>query len=221
MKTHYVGHDQVYQAFKKEGLAGWDKTEEAYAERFAWMERIFSAGNIPTTGKLLELGCGAGNMGVWLAEKGYEVSGVDIAPTAIQWANERAKTARSSAQFLIGSVLDLKDFADSSFDLVIDSKCFHCIIGDDRKVFLKEAARVLKNGGYLLIDSMSTPVKSDQIKGYDPASGNTTVNGIVTRHFATPENLKKEVSEAGFVIVNSFVEIDELNGNMVIEATRA
>ncbi|MDD2998447.1 MAG: hypothetical protein PHV05_05250 [Candidatus Riflebacteria bacterium] len=68
---------------------------------------------------------------------------------------------------------------------------------------------------------MSTPVKSDQIKGCDPASGNTTVNSIVTRHFATPENLKKEVSDAGFVIVNSFVEIDELNGNMVIEATRA
>ncbi len=220
MKTHYVGHDQVYQAFKRDGLAGWDKTEEAYAERFAWMEKIFSAGNAPATGKLLELGCGAGNMGIWLAMRGYEVAGIDIAPTAIEWANEKAQAAGSKARFLTGSVLDLKDFADSSFDLVIDSKCFHCIIGEDRRAFLKESARVLKKGGYLLIDSMCTPVKTDQIKGYDPATGNTIINGIITRHFATPEGLKKELSDAGFAIINSFVEIDELNGNMVIEASK-
>ncbi|MFA5597729.1 MAG: class I SAM-dependent methyltransferase [Pusillimonas sp.] len=220
MRTHYIGHDQVYQAYKKDGMAGWDKTEEAYAERFAWMERIFAAGNVPTAGKLLELGCGAGNMGVWLAAKGYDVAGVDIAPTAIEWANEKARTAASSARFFVGSVLELNDFADCSFDIVVDSKCFHCIIGEDRNTFLKEASRVLKKGGYLLIDSMCTPVKSDKIKGYDPATGNTVINGIITRHFATPDNLKKEVFEAGFKIVNSFVEIDEFNGNMVVESIK-
>ncbi len=220
MKTHYVGHDQVYQAYKRDGMAGWDKTEEAYAERHAWMNRIFSAGNIPTGGKLLELGCGAGNMGLWLAEKGYEVTGIDIAPTAIQWAKEKAAEAGYDAKFIVGSVLDLHDFTDDSMDIIIDSKCFHCIIGEDRKTFLKEAARVLKKGGYLLIDSMCLPVKSDHIKGFDPETGNTTVNGIITRHFADPEQLKNDVSTAGFAIVNSFVEIDEINGNMVIEASK-
>jgi len=220
MKTYYVGHDQVYQAYKRDGMAGWDKTEEAYAERYDWMNKIFSAGNMPATGKLLELGCGAGNMGLWLAAKGYEVTGVDIAPTAIQWAKEKASAAGISAEFIVGSVLDLSAFADGSIDIVIDSKCFHCIIGEDRKTFLKEAARVLKKDGYLLIDSMCLPVKSDQIKGFDPETGNTTVNGITTRHFADPEQLKNVVSSAGFAIINSFVEIDELNGNMVIEALK-
>ena len=217
MKTHYVGHDQVYKAFKKDGMAGWDKTEEAYAERFAWMEKIFAMGNAPATGKLLELGCGAGNMGIWLANRGYEVYGIDIAPTAIEWAIEKTQSAQSSARFFVGSVLDLKDFPDNSFDLVIDSKCLHCIIEADRNKFLIEAARVLKKDGYLLIDSMCTPVNG--VQGYDPATGNTIVNGIITRHFATPDSLKKEVSDSGFTIINSFVEICETNGNMVIEAT--
>ena len=128
-----------------------------------------------------------------VAAKGYDVSGVDIAPTAIEWANEKARTAASSARFFVGSVLELNDFADCSFDIVVDSKCFHCIIGEDRNTFLKEASRVLKKGGYLLIDSMCTPVTSDKIKGYDPATGNTVINGIITRHFATPDNLKRSL----------------------------
>ena len=43
----------------------------------------------PRSGRVLELGCGAGDLSLALAEHGYEVHGVDIAPTAIDFMNAR------------------------------------------------------------------------------------------------------------------------------------
>jgi ubiquinone/menaquinone biosynthesis C-methylase UbiE len=220
MKTHYIGHDDVYKKLKESGKAGWDKTEEAYAERFAWMEKIFAAGNFPPEGKLLELGCGACNMGIWLAKRGYKVTGVDISPTAIEWGNELAKANSVNSKFLTGSVLDLSDFSDCCFDIVIDSKCFHCIIGNDRNLFLNEAFRVLRKGGYLLIDSMCTPVTPGSIQGFDPVTGDVTVNGIITRHIGAPEKIVEEVVQAGFSLLNNFTEESDGTGDLVVEAKK-
>ena len=36
-----------------------------------------------TVGKALDLGCGSGTNVVWLAQQGWEVVGLDLAPTAI------------------------------------------------------------------------------------------------------------------------------------------
>jgi len=220
MKTHYIGHDDVYKRLKEAGKAGWDKTEKAYAERFEWMERIFAAGNVPPEGQLLELGCGAGNMGIWLAQKGYKVTGIDISPTAVQWGNENASAARVNAKFVLGSVLELDEFSDNSFDVIIDSKCFHCIIGNDRTAFLRESFRVLRNGGYMLIDSMCAPVTPGTIEGYDPETGDVTVNGIVTRHIGMPEKIIQEVVQAGFTLLNDFMDESDGTGDLVIEAVK-
>lgn len=220
MKTHYIGHDEVYKKLKEAGKPGWDKTEEAYAERFEWMERIFSAGFFPSEGKLLELGCGAGNLGVWFAQKGYDVTGVDISPTAVQWGNEKAKAAMVNAKFLLGSVLNLQQFPDNFFDIVVDSKCFHCIIGADRSAFLSESLRVLRKGGYLLIDSMCAPVTPGAVEGFDPETGNVTINGIFTRYIGKPESINQEVVNAGFNILNSFADESDGTGDLVIEAKK-
>lgn len=220
MKTHYIGHDDVYKKLRAAGEVGWDKTEEAYAERFEWMQRIFAAGNFPPKGQLLELGCGAGNMGVWLAQKGYEVHGIDISPTAVKWANEKARASGANAKFVQGSVLDLNAFSDNSFDLIVDSKCFHCIIGKDRSAFLKESLRVLRKGGYILIDSMCTPVAPNKIDGFNPETGDVIVNGTFTRHIGKPEKIMDEVVQAGFTILNSFMDESDGTGDLVIEAIK-
>lgn len=101
-----------------------------------------------------------------------------------------------------------------------DSKCFHCIIGADRNTFLRESLRVLRKGGYLLIDSMCAPVTPDAVEGYDPETGNVTINGIFTRHIGKPESINQEVVNAGFNILNSFVDESYGTGDLVIEAKK-
>lgn len=67
MRTDYASHDPIYQRYKAEGFIGWDQTETAYREREHHLEQILAGGHAPTRGRLLELGCGAGNMSRWLA----------------------------------------------------------------------------------------------------------------------------------------------------------
>jgi len=50
------------------------------------ISQALSQGHVSRGGRLLEMGCGAGNLTVWLAGQGFEVCGVDISPTAISWA---------------------------------------------------------------------------------------------------------------------------------------
>jgi len=162
MKTWYIGHDKAYQKRKAEGYEGWDTSKQGYDIAKAELDRIIGYGRAPKVGKLLELGCGAGNITTWLAEKGYEAYGVDIAPTAVTWAREKAQEQDTDVQFILGSVLDLSTFTDDYFDFVLDGHCLHCIIGDDRRLLFSSARRVLRPGGYFLVNTMCSPRQSGE-----------------------------------------------------------
>jgi SAM-dependent methyltransferase len=107
-------------------------------------------------GRALDLGCGEGADSVWLAERGWEVVGVDISDTAL-------RRARSAAEE--HGVLDRIDFQqhdlsetfpDGEFDLV-SAHFFHSTLPLDRtRVFLR-AAEALKPGGTILIVDHSSP----------------------------------------------------------------
>jgi 2-polyprenyl-3-methyl-5-hydroxy-6-metoxy-1,4-benzoquinol methylase len=59
--------------------------------------------------KAIDLGCGAGNYAIYLASIGFDVTGVDLSPTAIKIAKENAKKKGVTSNFLIADVLG--DFA--------------------------------------------------------------------------------------------------------------
>ena len=44
--------------------------------------------------RALELGCGTGTNSVWLAQQGFEVTGIDLAPLAVEQAEQRAQRRR-------------------------------------------------------------------------------------------------------------------------------
>jgi len=220
MKTDYPGHDDAYRRLRTEGAAGWGRTEADYDEQRRRLRRILESGYAPRQGRLLELGCGAGNVAIWLARQGYEVVGVDIAPTAIEWARSKALAEGVRAEFLVGDVLDLSSVADAWFDFVLDGHCFHCIIEDDRSRFLAEALRVLRPGGFLLVDTMCGPVAGGRLPGYDEASRCTIRDGIATRYFGSSDDIKGEVESAGFRILALEFEAGDINGNLTIQAEK-
>jgi len=62
--------------------------------------QLVGSGKIPPC-DVIDLGCGAGNYAIYLAHKGFNVTGVDISPTAIKFPKENAKKKKSSAIFLL------------------------------------------------------------------------------------------------------------------------
>ena len=105
-------------------------------------------------GKALDLCSGAGTNPVYLAEKGFEVTGIDISPTAIEYAKKRAEQAKVKINFAVQNFLHLP-FGDSEFDFVFDMGCFHHVKIKDRPTFIKGVHRVLKKGGGYMLTCFS------------------------------------------------------------------
>ncbi|MGE5637696.1 MAG: class I SAM-dependent methyltransferase [Chloroflexota bacterium] len=87
---------------------------------------------------------------VYLAEKGFEVTGIDISPTAIKYAKKKASEANVKIHFIVQDFLQLH-FENEEFDLIYDMGCFHYVEPEDRTNFIKGIYRILKKvGNYML-----------------------------------------------------------------------
>ena len=138
---------------------------------------------------------------------GYDVAGVDIAPTSIAWANEKATERGLNVDFRVGDARDLNNFVDASFDIVLDGNCLHFVIGQDRQRFLRSAYRVLKPGGWLLITSVcGEPNNTVSATDYDPVTRCYVQNGVAYTYQGLAEDIIGEVRDAGFEIAWHTVE---------------
>ena len=217
LKTNYIGHDAQYKRFKAAGQNGWDDDETWQAWKAEILALIAST-DFPKSGKVLELGCGAGDVALLFAEKGYQVHGIDIAPSAIEWAREKALKAGLQVNFEAGDVTKLGRWEDDYFDIVIDGHCLHCIIGDDRAEMLKEAYRVLRPGGSFYVSSMcGEPKEPEVLKIYDPESRCTIHGGVAGRYYGRAEDILKEIEEIGFKIIRQEIEVGKgTEDNMIL-----
>ena len=97
----------------------------------------------------LDLGCGAGPNMLWLAEKGFKASGIDISPNALRLARdafEHHQLGDRLGELCEGSVTELP-FADGSLDGAVEACVFQHLDLENRKRAFSEVSRVLKPGG--------------------------------------------------------------------------
>jgi SAM-dependent methyltransferase len=110
-------------------------------------------GREPPYGRVLDLGCGSGIWAVALAQRGWQVTGVDFVPKALRRARERAKEAGVEMQLVEGDVTDLgAGGVRSAFRLLLDFGCFHDELTDEqRRDEGREATAVAAPGATLLM----------------------------------------------------------------------
>lgn len=128
-----------------QGMLPWDTIEPDPV----LVECIDSRSVVP--GRALDIGCGTGTHARWLASRGFEVLGVDVAPRAIEIAREKVapEPFATRVRFAVGDFLTkLPD--GGPFDFVFDRGCFHVFDAEDRTRFAAQVARVLSPGGIWL-----------------------------------------------------------------------
>lgn len=198
--------DKGYARLKEEGKAGWNGNESDYDLFKACIEKSLIRAKAPQGGRILELGCGAGNLTLWLAQKGYDAFGVDITPNAIDWAKEKNAVSQVKADFQLGDITDLKSYEDEFFDIAIDAHCLHWIYGEDRMKSFSSIFRVLRKGALFFLYSQCGEPNPAEIQKkemtYDPVR-RVCVNklGFIGAYYGTPESILDEVRYAGFEII--------------------
>ena len=128
----------------RDGDLPWDKEESAE-------ELVACIGELGLAGKALEIGCGTGTNVIWLARQGVETLGLDIAPTAIERARDKAEQAGvTNVRFVCCDILDRLPLPAGSVDFVFDRGCFHAMSAEARRPFADRVAEALGAQGYWL-----------------------------------------------------------------------
>lgn len=108
-------------------------------------------GLAPPFGRALDLGCGTGVHSVDLARRGWEVTGVDIVPTAIRAAGARSNAADVQIRWLIGDVTDLPAEVGTGYRLVLDVGAFHGLTDQQRHAEARQIDAVAARDATLLM----------------------------------------------------------------------
>ena len=101
-------------------------------------------------GRALDLGCGEGADSIWLAERGWRVTAVDIAPTALERAAANAAAAGVEERVDFRRHDLAHTFPGGDFDLV-SAHYLHSPVGFPRDHVLRAAAGAVAPGGLLLV----------------------------------------------------------------------
>lgn len=110
-------------------------------------------------GKALEIGCGTGTNTIWLAQQGFEMTGMDISPTAIAQAEAKVIAAGVKCRLIVGDFL-VDRVPKGPFEFVYDRGVLHVFDeAVDRAHFAQRIADLLVPQGmwHSLIGSTDGP----------------------------------------------------------------
>ncbi len=101
--------------------------------------------------KVLDIGCGEGFYAIYLASKGFDVTGIDISENAIRLAKSNAIKQGVKIRFISMDVVDLDKIVDK-FDFIFEWAILHHIKFEQRKKYVENIKYILnKKGKYLSI----------------------------------------------------------------------
>jgi SAM-dependent methyltransferase len=144
--------------------------------------------------KAIDLGCGAGNYAIYLATKGFDVTGVDISSTAVSIAEENAKQKGIRCHFIVANVLGELDEIRETFDFALDWELLHHIFPKDRKKYVGNVYKKLTSEGSYL--SVCFSEKDQQFGG----SGKYRGTRLGTLLYFSSETELRKLFEPYFVI---------------------
>ncbi|OBF88307.1 SAM-dependent methyltransferase [Mycobacterium sp. 852002-51152_SCH6134967] len=120
-------------------------------------------------GAVLDVGCGAGEHTILLAGLGYDVLGVDYAPSAVEHARRNAEAKGVDARF---EVADAMDLGEAAYDTIVDSALFHIFDDTDRARYVRSLHAACRPGGLVHVLALS-----DRGRGFGPQVSESDIRG--------------------------------------------
>ncbi len=183
----------------KETFDTWNNIASIYQDKFMKMDLynepydfICSSISKPKA-KLLEIGCGPGNITQYLLSKrpDFDVFGIDIAPNMIELARQNNPTAR----FAVMDSRQINTF-DTTYDGIIAGFCLPYLSQPECNELISSAYDLLNDGGLLYLSFVEgDPNKS----GFKVGSG-----GRVYFNYHTLDDIQAQLNAFKFGEINTF-----------------
>jgi SAM-dependent methyltransferase len=144
-----------YKVSYRVGFHPWEDLPDhkPYADALVGLFEREEQGREPPYGEALDLGCGSGTWGVRLAARGWQVTGVDNVPTAVERAQERVREAGADMRVVLGDVTGLLEVAvGSGYGLVVDTGTFHGLTPPQRLDMGREVTAVAAEEATVILD---------------------------------------------------------------------
>ena len=119
-------------------------------------------------GKVLDVGCGAGEHTMLLTRLGYDVLGIDFARHAVELARQNAAAKGVDARFEVADVMNLG--AEARYDTIVDSALFHIFDDTDRAKYVNSLHTACRPGALVHVLALS-----DAGRGFGPEVSETVV----------------------------------------------
>ncbi|HUF00969.1 MAG TPA: class I SAM-dependent methyltransferase [Gaiellaceae bacterium] len=158
------------------------------------------------TGRALDLACGEGRNAIWLAERGWRVTGVDFSRVAIAKARESAERAGVDVDLICADLLEYEP-TRAAYDLVV--VLFLQLPADERRRVLGRASGALAPGGTLLLVGHDLANLTEGVGGPRDPGVLYTPDDIVSElpglEIAKAERILRDVDDADRPAIDALV----------------
>ncbi|WPP42079.1 class I SAM-dependent methyltransferase [Paenibacillus hunanensis] len=116
--------------------------------------------------RVLDAGCGTGYGSFLISQFAKKVIGIDISQEAVDWCNKNY-ASQKNLEFTQGS-LEAIPFDSEEFDCVVSFEVIEHVDSNIQRAFLREARRVLKKNGVLIISTPNKLIYTDKSGYHNP-----------------------------------------------------
>jgi SAM-dependent methyltransferase len=210
VKDYYTGY--VRQEWRRLIQDAYHRLE--YDTTFHFLEKY-----LPKKGRILDAGGGPGRYTLELAKRGYEVVLLDMTRANLEFARrqiKRGKVQDKVGQVIEGSIVDLSQFADNTFDAVVclGGPLSHVLDQLDRQMAIKELIRVAKQGAPIFVSVMGKlsilvvelalfphELEKSFFKPMRDGGDYNGRSGFTACHFFLPEELVNAFQSQGLIVL--------------------
>lgn len=156
-----ASRQRLFRAFYRVGFTPW------HGHPLAESLRDLVQNSTPATA--LDIGCGTGDNSLFLAEHGWQVTGVDYVAKAVDQAQAKAAARGADVRFAQADVTRLSsEGVGTGFALIVDNGSLHGMNAEDRDAYVREVSAVAAPDARLLIVAF-IPGASFGVPGIEPA----------------------------------------------------
>lgn len=108
--------------------------------------------------RVIDLGSGTASNCIYLARRGFEITGVDYAVSAIELGRKRAREAGVSVNFIVDDLTNLRN-VQGTFDLLVDYGTLDDLIPHDRDRYVRNILPLTHPGSQFLLYCFEWPLR--------------------------------------------------------------